>query len=83
MLGLRCYTLGFLVAAEAPVRLEAAVTTEDGSSRPVELELPASPAVGGIVEVEPVPVFGRGMRLSVETEAEQVELYDLFVIATG
>jgi hypothetical protein len=81
---LRCYSLGFVVGADAPVRIEAMVTSGDGASTPpVELELPQSRAVAGIVEVEPVPTHGTQMHLAIESEAEQLTLYDLFVISNG
>jgi hypothetical protein len=47
------------------------------------MELPAGSSVAGVVEVEPRPQHGARMRLSFETEADHVELYDLFVISTG
>ncbi|MFO7531265.1 MAG: glycosyltransferase family 92 protein [Candidatus Limnocylindrales bacterium] len=81
---LRCYYLGFLASVSAPVRLEAAVTSAKGdASQPVELRLPASTAVAGIVEIEPRPVHGEWMRLVFETDADEIDLHDLFVIATG
>jgi hypothetical protein len=81
---LRCYYLGFLLGAGAPVRLEAAVRSAEGDARqPVELRLPASTAAAGIVEVEPRPLQGEWMRLLFVTDADQVVLHDLFVIATG
>jgi hypothetical protein len=81
---LRCYSLGFLVASEAPVAVEAVVERADGSGgTPVTMELPAGSSVTGVVEVEPVPVRGARLRLSLETTAPAVTLYDLFVIANG
>jgi hypothetical protein len=81
---LRCYSLGFLLGADAAVQLEVVVAREDGSfSQPVTVELPASSCLGGVVEVEPVPVHGAGVQLRVETSAADVDLYDLFVISTG
>ena len=80
----RCYSLGFLVAAPAPVRIDASVVSEGGEEgRPVALQLPASVALAGIVEVEPRPVHGRRLRLVVESDADRLDIHDLFVISTG
>ncbi len=80
----RCYSLGFLMAAPAPVRIDASVVAEDGEeSRPAALQLPASVALAGIVEVEPRPVHGSRLRLVVRSDAERLDIHDLFVISTG
>ncbi len=80
----RCYSLGFVVAADGPVRVEASVASEDDpSSEHIELELPASTALAGIVEVEPRPLHGRWLRLGIKSDAEQIDIYDLFVISNG
>jgi hypothetical protein len=82
---LRCYSLGFMVATEQPLRLELAVDhAGGGASEPVvQLELPASPCVAGIVEVEPQPVHGARMRFSAWSDADEVRIFDLFVISNG
>jgi hypothetical protein len=81
---LRCYTLGFVVAAEAPVQLELAVDHDGGAaSEPVVLAVPASSCVAGVVEVEPHPVHAARMRVSAESDADVVRFFDLFVISTG
>jgi hypothetical protein len=81
---LRCYHLGFLVGADAPVAVGAFVERLDGSSgEPMTLELPAATSVAGVVTIEPAPQAGARMRLNFETEATAIDLYDLFVIATG
>jgi hypothetical protein len=82
--GRRCYYLGFLASIAAPVRVVVAVSSAEGdASRPVELKLPASTALAGIVEIEPRPVHGEQMRLAFERDAGEIDLHDLFVIATG
>jgi len=79
-----CYYLGFLASTTASVRLTVEVSSaEGGRSRPVELQVPASTAVAGIVEIEPRPVHGEQMRLTFERDAGEIDLHDLFVIATG
>jgi hypothetical protein len=81
---LRCYSLGFLAASEAPVRLEAVVEDGDGSTcEAVAFDIPSGTSVAGVVEVQPMPVHGRHMRLHIQSSAREVSLYDLFVIANG
>jgi hypothetical protein len=81
---LRCYHLGLLAGLPASVRLEAVVERADGTSNaPVQLELPAGSSIAAIVEVEPSPVAGVQLRLRLSGEAEAIDLFDLFVIATG
>lgn len=80
----RCWALGFLLACESPLRLGIAVDRDDGSSgEPVRLELPASPCLAGIVEVEPLPQHAARMRVTVETAAERVDMHDLFAVSYG
>jgi hypothetical protein len=80
----RCYYLGFVLGSESPLTLEAAVDqVAGGSSEPVRLDVPASGCVAGLVEVEPMPVHGARLRVTFESETEDVQLYDLFVISTG
>ncbi len=82
--GRRCYYLGFLASIAASARVMVAVSSADGdASRPVELKLPASTALAGIVEIEPRPVHGEQMRLTFERDAGEIDLHDLFVVATG
>ena len=81
---LRCYYLGFLSAADAPVRMEAVVEREDDKvATPVTMKLPAASSVAGLVEVEPHPQHGARMRLLFRSQAEHIDLYDLYVISTG
>lgn len=81
---LRCYYLGFLTGAVSPLRVTAMVQREDGSEgAPVSLKLPAGTSVAGVVEIEPHPQHGAQLRLHVESEADHVDLYDLFVVSTG
>ena len=81
---LRCYSLGFLVGGARPLRMEVSVDGDDGlSSGPVELELPASPCLAGIVEIEPSPRHASSVRLVLRTDANAIDLYDLFVISNG
>jgi hypothetical protein len=81
---LRSYTLGFVVSSSAGALLEASVVDHDGASgEPVAMELPASTVVAGIVEVEPRPVGGALLRLRASGESRRLDVYDLFVIATG
>ena len=81
---LRCYHLGLLAGSPASVSVTATVDRADGTSgAPVQLELPAGSSVVAVVEVDPAPQAGARMRLHFESEAESIELYDLFVIATG
>ncbi len=81
---LHCYSLGFLLAAGVPVRVEAGVEREDGTvGDAVVLDLPASTSVAGVVEVEPGPQHGARMRLHIESEADHIDIYDLFVISSG
>ena len=80
----RCYALTLLAAAEAPVAGRAHVIRADGSrSAPVRFELPAGHAVAAIVEVEPDPVSASELKLHVESDAERLQLFDLFAIAYG
>jgi len=80
----RCWSLGFLLSCPAPLRLEVAVDDDDGpSGEPVRLELPASACLAGIVEVEPSPGHARRMRLSIATQAERVDIHDLFAVSYG
>jgi hypothetical protein len=81
---LRCYTLGFVVRTEGAARIEAAVErVEGGSGEPVAIDVPASPAVAGIVEVEPQPAHGVRMHLRVRSDGGGLDIHDLFVISTG
>jgi hypothetical protein len=81
---LRCYALAFLVGTAAPVRIEALLGRRDGSeSEPVRMQLPASGSVAGVVEIEPSPRHGASMHLRLRSEAEQLEIFDLFVISYG
>jgi len=80
---LRCYSVGFVIGSAAQVRLEASIDRDDGSGEPVAMELPASTCVAGVVEVEPVPTHGARLRLHLESDADQVDLYDVFVISNG
>jgi Glycosyltransferase family 92 len=81
---LRCYTLGFLLACPAPLRMVAEVVAADGSCLGRRtVELPAASSLAGLVEVQDQPIEGRAMRLHLEGEAGDVTLYDLFVIANG
>ena len=81
---LRCYDLGFLAQTPADVHLTATVERVDGSrGAAVELRLPPASSVAAVVEVEPTPQAGARLHLRLETAAESVRLYDLFVIATG
>jgi hypothetical protein len=80
----RCYSLGFMLAATAAVRLEATLEGEDApSGASVVMDLPPSGCVAGVVEVEPRPQHGARLRLLANSEAGQVDLYDLFVISNG
>ncbi len=81
---LRCWSAGFVIGCAEPMRLELVVDRVDGSSsEPVVLDLPASPCLAGIVEVEPVPQHVTGLRLHVASEAGHVDLYDLFAVSNG
>jgi|GEM_PF-3260401 len=81
---LRCYTLGFLIEAEAPVRVDAVVTRCDGGEgEPVRMKLRKSESVVGVVEIEPLPQHGASVRLRFESEADYLDIYDLFVISYG
>jgi glycosyltransferase involved in cell wall biosynthesis len=81
---LRCYTLGLLCGALEPIQLEARLERADGSSSgTVTAQLPAAGSVAGIVEVEPDPVHGRQLRVRLDSAAHEIEVFDLFVIATG
>jgi hypothetical protein len=80
---LRCWSLGFVVGSEAPVRLEVRVDREDEStSDPVPIDLPASGCVAGIAEVEPVPCRAARLRIHVSAAAG-LEIFDLFAVSTG
>ena len=81
---LRCYSLGFLASTSAAVQLEATVEGPDeASGTPVRMELPASICAAGVVEVEPSPRHGSSIRLRFDSSAEDITLYDLFVISNG
>jgi hypothetical protein len=80
----RCWSLGFLLGCEAPLRLVAAADGGDGPpGPPLSMELPASACLAGIVEIGASPGRARSLRLIVETEAAVVDLFDLFAISTG
>ena len=67
-----------------PLRLELAVEHLDGvASEPVRLALPASAALAGVVEVEPVPCQAVRLRLRLSSEAPRVALHDFFAISNG
>ena len=81
---LRCYHLGLLAGLPSRAGVTISVERAGGSSAPpVVLELPAGSSVAAIVEVEPTPQDATHMRLHLESSADTVTLYDLFVIATG
>jgi hypothetical protein len=61
-----------------------AVEHEDGSwSQPVEVALPASSALAGVIEVDPVPGQASRLRVWVRGQVPSVTLYDLFAISNG
>jgi hypothetical protein len=81
---LRCYALAFLL--DSPARTKVAVTVqrrEGDEGEPVRFKLPATRAAAGVVEVEPLPRHGASLRLRFECEAEEIGIYDLFVISYG
>ncbi len=81
---LRCYHVGILASLASGARLSATVEQADNShGEPVEFELPPGTSVAAIVEVEPAPISGQRLRLRLVGEDEAIDLYDLFVIATG
>jgi hypothetical protein len=81
---LRCWSAGFLVAAPAAVRLALSVEREDGSrSEPVRVDLPASAALAGVVEVEPLPGHAVSLHARLSGDLPSLELLDLFAISTG
>jgi hypothetical protein len=81
---LRCWSVGFVIACSAPLRLEVMLDRLDGtSSEPVLLELPASTCLAGIIEVEPTPQHAARLRIHGTSEAVQVDLYDLFAVSNG
>jgi hypothetical protein len=67
------------------VRLTASVAVSDQEPGPgIDIELPASPCLAGIVEVEPRPVDGARLMLDVRSDASDgIDVYDLFVISNG
>jgi hypothetical protein len=80
----RCWSVGFVVGSAGPVRLELSVERLDGTwSEPVRLALPASPALAGVIEVEPVPAHANRLRVRVDAAAGRLDVYDLFAISTG
>jgi hypothetical protein len=80
----RCWSAGFIVGSAAALSLELAVEHQDGTwSEPVRLALPASPAIAGVVEVEPVPSHAARLRVRVDGAAGRLDVYDLFAISTG
>ena len=80
----RCYTLGFVLGTTAAVTLAAVVEARDGTrGRTVDVSMPASRSVAGVIEVQPVPVDAASMTITLAGEAADVRVYDLFVIATG
>jgi hypothetical protein len=81
---LRCWSLGFVVGCAAPLRIEFRVDRVDASSsEPVQLDLPASPCLAGIIEVEPTPQHATRLRLRVSSEAGHIDLHDLFAVSHG
>ena len=81
---LRCWSAGFVIGCPSPVRLGFVVDRVDGSSsEPVVLDLPASPCLAGIVEVEPTPQHVTRLHLHVTSEAAQLDLHDLFAVSNG
>ena len=80
----RCWSAGFLIGSALPLRLELAVEHLDGvTSEPVRLALPASAALAGVVEVEPVPCHAARLRVRLSSEGPRVALHDLFAISNG
>ena len=80
----RCYALGFVIGASEPVGMEIDCQRIDGSSgAAVSIELPASPCVAGIVEIEPTPHRQASVRLDVTSTAAAIRIYDLFLISYG
>jgi hypothetical protein len=81
---LRCWSTGFLIGCALPFRLELAVEHLDGvTSEPTRLALPASAALAGVIEVEPVPCQAARLRVRLGSEAPRVALHDLFAISNG
>ncbi len=81
---LRCYSLGFVAAANSEVRMAASIVDRDGArGQTVQWAMPASGCVAGVVEVEPTPRHGARLRVRLESAATHVDLYDLFAISTG
>jgi hypothetical protein len=67
-----------------PLRLDLTVEHLDGvTSEPVRLALPASAALAGVVEVEPVPFQAARLRVRLTSQAPRVALLDLFAISNG
>ena len=81
---LRCWSVGFMLAAAAPVTLELAIEREDGvADDPVRLALPASSCLAGVVEVAPSPQQATQLRVRVVGELEHLSVHDLFAISCG
>ena len=81
---LRCWSVGFMLAAAAPVTLELAIEREDGvADDPVRLALPASSCLAGVVEVAPSPQQATQLRVRVAGELDHLLVHDLFAISCG
>jgi hypothetical protein len=66
------------------VHIETAVDHDGGgASEPVVVDVPASSCSAGVIEVEPVPCRGARLRFTVTSEADDVRIFDLFVISNG
>jgi hypothetical protein len=81
---LRCWYAGFLVAAPVAVQLELCVEREDGTrSAPVRVAMPASTALGGVVEVEPEPCHATRLLVRASGELPALEVFDLVAVSAG
>jgi hypothetical protein len=56
---------------------------EGDAGEVVPIKVPATSAAAGVVEIEALPRHGRSVRLSFESEAGAIDIYDLFVISYG
>jgi hypothetical protein len=80
---LRCWSAGFVLAGEAPLRIELSVRGRAAPlGEPVHLQLPASACLAGVVEVAARPREADELRLRVRSAAGVV-VHDLFAISTG
>jgi hypothetical protein len=80
----RCASIGFVLGSPAPLRLRVHLAETGGAaSDPTVIDLPASDALAGVVEVASRPLALAACTIEIESDAAEMILADLFVVTYG